>query len=385
MRNKRLDILRCLAILMVIVAHARVPIFLAKAGWSGVDLFFVLSGFLISGLLYSEFKKRGSISFKRFFIRRGFKIYPPFYVMLLATYIAQRLLWHAPPQSVGHYLREIFFIQNYRFGIWTHTWSLAVEEHFYIALAVLLLALASYSSNRTNPFEKIPWVFMFLSFGCLVLRILTIQLTPPTEFLTPEVTNPTHLRIDALFFGVLWGYLYHFRPELIRAFSASWRKRIFLAVATLALLSPGYFLQRESYAMLTFGLTSLYLGYGCLLVLFLEVRDVLPSRWPAVAAKIGTVGAYIGTHSYSIYLWHVPFLVAVPVFLRKVLHLKPPSLVAHLINVIGSCALGIAMANIIEFPALRLRDKLFPALQKQVKPVAPSEGKRQTFPLVTPR
>jgi len=349
-----------MAILLVIVAHAHVPIFIDRAGWSGVDLFFVLSGFLISGLLYSEYKKRGAISFKRFFIRRGFKIYPPFYAMIFATYLAQRFLWHAPPQSLSHYLNEIFFVQNYRFGIWTHTWSLAVEEHFYIALALLLLALAHWSSDKTNPFSRIPHIFFLLGFLCLALRILTIQLTPPARFLVPQVTNPTQLRIDALFFGVFLGYLYHFRPDSIRNFCRPWTNRIVLASAAILLLAPGYFVARESHAMLTFGLTSLYLGYGVLLILFLEVRDVLPDAIARIAGKIGSLCAYVGTHSYSIYLWHVPFLVALPVFLRKMAHVQPPAIILHSISILGSCLLGILHASVIEFPALRLRDKLFP-------------------------
>ena len=85
MRNKRLDILRCVAILMVIAHHSNSFPILTKVGWVGVDLFFVLSGFLISGLLYSEFKKRQTISVGRFFIRRGLKIYPAFYILLLLT------------------------------------------------------------------------------------------------------------------------------------------------------------------------------------------------------------------------------------------------------------------------------------------------------------
>ncbi|HXJ16319.1 MAG TPA: acyltransferase, partial [Candidatus Polarisedimenticolia bacterium] len=81
MRNKRLDVLRSIAVLLVLLYHSEIGTRLANAGWAGVDLFFVLSGFLISGLLFTEYKKRGSIDFKRFFIRRGLKIYPAFYVL----------------------------------------------------------------------------------------------------------------------------------------------------------------------------------------------------------------------------------------------------------------------------------------------------------------
>src|ERR1039458_9010613 len=90
-RNLQLDVLRGLAILMVLACHS---IFVQKpswnaafirAGWSGVDLFFVVSGFLISGLLFSEYRKTGGIRFRRFAIRRAVKIYPAFYAIVVVT------------------------------------------------------------------------------------------------------------------------------------------------------------------------------------------------------------------------------------------------------------------------------------------------------------
>ena len=104
MRNKRLDILRCVAILLVVAAHAQIWRVTTRVGWVGVDLFFVLSGFLISGLLYSEYKQRQDISFRRFFVRRGLKIYPAFYLLVLATFLGQRLLWHAAPERPIRFL-----------------------------------------------------------------------------------------------------------------------------------------------------------------------------------------------------------------------------------------------------------------------------------------
>ena len=120
-----------------------------------MDLFFVLSGFLISGLLFSEYKKRKAISFKRFFIRRGLKIYPAFYVFLLVTGVASIRWFHslAPPTL---FLNEIFFVMNYLGGVWTHTWSLGVEEHFYILLPIFLSILIRYSSDRDDPFRILP-------------------------------------------------------------------------------------------------------------------------------------------------------------------------------------------------------------------------------------
>jgi peptidoglycan/LPS O-acetylase OafA/YrhL len=84
MRNERLDILRCIAILLVFGRHGFIYGTWMNVGWAGVDLFFVLSGFLISGLLFNEYQKTGEISLKRFYLRRGFKIYPAFWAMLTA-------------------------------------------------------------------------------------------------------------------------------------------------------------------------------------------------------------------------------------------------------------------------------------------------------------
>lgn len=147
MRNKRLDILRCIAVFSVMILHGNIWPFFGRIGWVGVDLFFVLSGFLISGLLFSEYKTRNSISFKRFFIRRGLKIYPAFYLFLFLTGILSRIVFRTHLQ-VTNYLHEIFFTQNYWQGVWDHTWTLAVEEHFYVFLPVLLLFLVKFSSNR---------------------------------------------------------------------------------------------------------------------------------------------------------------------------------------------------------------------------------------------
>ncbi len=181
MRNKRLDVLRCVAILLVIGHHAQTFPVWTRIGWVGVDLFFVLSGFLISGLLYSEYKKRQNISVGRFFIRRGLKIYPAFYFFLAATLAAQLLLYKGSV-PLKPYLYEMLFIQNYHFAIWQHTWSLAVEEHFYIALALLLLALVRFLPARPNPFAIIPQLFVFVAFACILLRVLTIWLVSAVSF-----------------------------------------------------------------------------------------------------------------------------------------------------------------------------------------------------------
>ena len=89
-RIKQLDVLRGIAIVLVLGSHMPASDLWSQIGWVGVDLFFVLSGFLVSGLLFNEYKKHGQIRLGRFLIRRGFKIYPAFYFLILVT-IAIRL------------------------------------------------------------------------------------------------------------------------------------------------------------------------------------------------------------------------------------------------------------------------------------------------------
>jgi peptidoglycan/LPS O-acetylase OafA/YrhL len=150
--------MRCAAILRVLFHHSAVLPSNSQMGYVGVDLFFVLIGFLISGLLYAEYQKRGAISFRRFFIRRGIKIYPAFYAMLLVTFIVQ--LAAGKLSGWGADAREILFVQDYKPAIWLHCWSLGVEEHFYILLPILLLLLIRFSSNSANPFRVIPRAFL---------------------------------------------------------------------------------------------------------------------------------------------------------------------------------------------------------------------------------
>jgi peptidoglycan/LPS O-acetylase OafA/YrhL len=237
MRNKRLDILRCVAVVIVIVYHSGDSKFFTRVGWTGVDLFFVLSGFLISGLLFSEYRERRAIGFKRFFIRRGLKIYPAFYMFLIITGVAAQLVFHAHPTLV-QYLHEVFFIMNYEEGFWNHTWTLAVEEHFYIFLPVFLFIVMRFSSKRENPFRVIPWAAAAIALFCVASRAVSVYVGVPNFNMAYYAS---HNRMDALFFGVLIGYLYHFRPAILQKLMRPTGNRVAMLAASVVLLSSAYF------------------------------------------------------------------------------------------------------------------------------------------------
>jgi peptidoglycan/LPS O-acetylase OafA/YrhL len=350
-------------------------------GWAGVDLFFVLSGFLISSLLFAEYKKTQEISLNRFFIRRGFKIYPAFWVMLLGSFLIARAYGMRFPRVL--WLREILFIQNYRHGIWNHTWSLAVEEHFYIILPLLLLALTKFSKNRPDPFWSIPYLFCVLAPLTLAMRFASVEQASyrPEEFW--KFMFLTHLRIDALFFGVVLGYFYHFRAGLIPNLLGNRWSRLALEGLTALLLSACFVFPMESPFMQSFGLTLVYLGFGGLLLLSLTARgqhQSLPALGVAFS-KIGDLLAFLGKYSYSIYLWHVP----VEIFaLKGIRALSPAPLSAATMTYLYiaiSIPIGILMARIVEFPVLLLRDRLFPQATHLVIPNRPETLRDAKLPL----
>ena len=201
-----------MAVIAVIVQHAPVR-WPGLAGWTGVDLFFVLSGFLVSGVLFSEHKTHGSIHIGRFLIRRGFKIYPGFYCLIAARILISLTQGHRT--SASHWLPEVLFIQNYLPGLWVHTWSLAVEEHFYLLLAIALLVMAK--RRGSDPFRAIPALFGIVAVLALGARIATIVMFEPRF---AQVLEPTHLRLDSLFCGVALSFFFHYRHASIERWAA---------------------------------------------------------------------------------------------------------------------------------------------------------------------
>jgi peptidoglycan/LPS O-acetylase OafA/YrhL len=258
--------------------------------------------------------------------------------------------------------RELLFIQNYKPGLWRHTWSLAIEEHFYIVLPIFLLLLVRFSRNRRDPFKLVAFAFCGLALGCLLMRYVAVYLRTynPEEFWI--VMFSTHLRIDALFCGVVVSYYYHFRPELIRNLLATFRNRLVLEAATALFIGICFVVPVESPFMQSIGLTFVYIGFAGLLLIVMSAREREPNRSGinAVWTRLSKGLAYVGVYSYSIYLWHVPISVYGLRLVTRVspVQLSPASLTY--IYALMSIIVGIVMAKLVELPMLKVRDKLFP-------------------------
>jgi peptidoglycan/LPS O-acetylase OafA/YrhL len=350
MRNAGLDILRFIAVLLVIGRHMAMlkdsPLrFWRTGGWIGVDLFFVLSGFLISGLLFKEYKIRSSLDIKRFLIRRAFKIYPPFWLLLISTVLVSIFLGHQTPPKRAM-LSELFFVQNYFGGLWNHTWSLAVEEHFYFGLAGLFWIVMVW--RRCSDFRWIPWAFLGVAGACLALRLIGWQLHP-TYSHGPHLFR-THIRIDSLFYGVLLSYFYNFAPNRLVFFA--WPTALLLGMGFL-LLAPAFVFPLEEYWFVSaLGVILFYLGSGFLVVAAM--------RLTTVRSAFARLCAALGAASYSIYLWHIPVNTWGWGSIQRLTG-SESFLLQGAVSIVGACAVGYVASRLIECPVLFLRNRLFPS------------------------
>lgn len=328
LRNQSLDVLRGIAILLVIGLHFNLP-GPFRVGGVGVDLFFVLSGFLISGLLFRDYQLYGRIQLRRFWIRRAFKILPPlFFFLAVMSIFISKFAWRG-------LLASALFCLNYfpTLGVpgIGHTWSLGVEEQFYLTLPLLLACLAW---SKTNPFRSLPIIAVAIAITCFIFRLTD----PHYEF--------THLRVDALFLGVALRYFYDFKHEAFIRAAKPW-----LLVPGILFWLPEFLLiHRYQFGFdrsIMFASTDLLAG--CLLAAAIAQDQSRFWRWAPFRLL-----ARIGFYSYSIYLWQQPTAMLFNSFHHSVLMTA--------CGFMAALAVGIIMAKLIEVPFLRLRDRLSPAL-----------------------
>jgi peptidoglycan/LPS O-acetylase OafA/YrhL len=361
-----LDVLRFLAVTLVFLRHVEKPdasygllrdVFevLGRGGWIGVDLFFVLSGFLVAGLLFQEWKRDQRVSIGRFLIRRALKIYPPFYAMLAFTFLLY--LVSGPPNYYCHryLIGELLFLQNYLGGLWNHTWSLAVEEHFYLFLALCVFLAVRRHGPQSNPFRFVTSLFVWTACTCLFLRLLTAVCLP--SYHGRIIMYATHLRIDSLMLGVFLSFLWHFHLTEI-GHAALYRARFALSALGILFLAPAFLYDYAQYSqhrwITVWGFSLFSLGGACLMLGCLKIFGGDHARWLNILS-------YLGSRSYSVYLWHSLALGWAYHLVHKLVppeHFWPVYSVSSFVLMWG---LGVGAAKLVEIPVLRLRDRFFPS------------------------
>lgn len=388
-RMIQLDILRGIAIILVIFVHTLIPYeesgfltpilsYLQFLGPTGVDLFFVLSGFLVGGLLLKEIHDKNQLDVRRFLIRRGFKIFPSYFVYLFFVFFILQFLNHLSfTDSFLALMPNLVHLQNYLGSPREHTWSLAVEEHFYLILPFLILWLTIRRETRIKSIPLLLFICLIVFVICAFLRLYTYAY-PPTY-------NPhfaTHLRVDSLFFGVMLAYFYHFKPEKLQFVALHRAKLVFLGIILL-LFYPALVINDKSNLIVgTIGFIMLYVGYGCflLIMVYTPVGSGWFGKW--FEGYLARTLAFIGFFSYPIYLWHLDAVLPLKILLRRFSLTGLPSenrwISIFVIYVILATAVGVIFGILLEKPSLALRDRLFPSrTTSPVKSTTDNENQRQ--------
>lgn len=373
-RNLQLDVLRGLAILLVLGAHFKLPY---PKGWLGrvaeawdvygplgVELFFVLSGFLIGGLLISEHARHGKIDVTRFLIRRGFKIYPVYYVFLaylVCMPALKELVGRGDPvgklsEGIAAYWPNLLFLHTYvGSNPAGHTWSLANEEHFYLLLPFVVLLLMARGRLPQIVTVSLVAVPVFIA-----IRLASTFLDDPYA----ELMVASHLRLDALLFGVGIRGFAEYHPE---AFAVLRQWRVPLAVAGIVLWLPalsrwdlGQAFRAVRYSITMFGSAAFLVA-----MYHTHARDF--GRWARPVESLAKTIAFVGVYSYAIYVWHVTAIRITErvVATRIGAALESQPALAWLLSVVAVSAaaliVGIAVSHLVEWPAIRLRDRWFPS------------------------
>ena len=355
-RKPGLDLLRALAIVMVVIYHAGIMGFpmpgrVHRWGWIGVDLFFVLSGYLIGGQLLAPLARGQSIDLKRFFARRALRIMPAYFV-ILAIYIFLPS-WREYPEMYPWW-KFLLSIQN--IGLhggtaFSHAWSLAVEDQFYLTLPFILLFL-----NRWPRGMIILPCAIFLG-GILLRTFLAYQ--HPAEVsgvvfrdYQAWIYYPTWTRLDPLVFGVVLAAIEKFRPEcwdrLMNCAIWLWLPGLALIVYALW-LGEGQYLE---FSTVIWQFALLAIGFAALLVCALSPRLIL--------RRVQIPGAaFIASIAYSAYLVQKLVIHAVGDFC--VAHNVDPKSASALIGVeICVYAAATILFFAVERPFLQLRKWIAP-------------------------
>lgn len=360
-RLRELDFLRGIAIILVFFRHQYLFEFTHNMGWIGVDLFFVLSGFLVSGLLFKEYLKFGYIKPKRFLIRRGFKIYPIYYLSYPIYLVA--MLYKDEFSMIG-LLSDLTFTQNYFWGwgyAYSASWSLAVEEHFYFGFSIILWLGLRFNriklqiDNSTKGLKHFELVLVIIMAICLVLRLISNFYHPER---CAENFTMTHLRIDSLLMGVLISYLFYFRKEILQKFFLS-NKIILFTIAFLGIIWTPFIQPIPSFFAKTYGFTLLYISFGILLLSFLLIENINLKLNRFFTSHVVNLISKIGYCSYSIYIIHL-FVNGATKHISLHFHLSYNHYFIFFLTSVISVLIGMLMTYKIEKYFLSVRDKLYP-------------------------
>lgn len=357
-----LDGLRAIAIVWVMLFHSWLVgglgehwNGLARSGWMGVDLFFVLSGYLIGSQVMAPLARGERLAFGDFYLRRGFRILPAFLVVL-ALYVLMPAFREAEQmEPAWKFLTfttnlSIDYTHNKAFS---HAWSLCVEEHFY-----LLFPLLAVLFTRSGTARRFAWLVVAIVVGGVLLRgaIWQLSLAPVQVFdsversfssrFVEDIYFPTWNRLDGLVMGVTLAVIRIWRPR--------WWSRIehhngAVALAGVAVLAVSIVTctDRSAFVASVFGFPLLSFGMALLVA-----SAAFPGAWLSRFTPPGA--GWLAAASYSLYLVHKPVFVLVNDRLPEALN----GGARFVVIAAGTLVAGAVLHYAVERPGLRLRARL---------------------------
>ncbi|EJY6910146.1 acetyltransferase [Staphylococcus pseudintermedius] len=305
-----LDGVRAVAVIAIIIYHLN-PQWLS-GGFLGVDTFFVISGYLITSLLLTEYHNTGKIELMSFWLRRVKRLIPAVLFLVMGVIVLSLIFMPTEIQKVrADSIAAIFYVSNWwyimqnvdyfeQFAVQPlkHLWSLAIEEQFYLVFPIVLLSLLSFIRRL----KSIRIIFLIL----LVISIIAMMVLYVPNENVARVYFGTDTRIQTLLMGVLLALVWP--PFQLKAkVNRQMRTMIDTAgVVGLAILFICFKFVSETNSILYYG------GFFLIstVTLLVIASSVHPSGY--FAKFLGNkVFTFIGSRSYSLYLWHYPIIVLI--------------------------------------------------------------------------
>lgn len=299
-RNSAIDGVRALAAIAVLCFHTRMVGF--RAGFFGVDIFFVLSGFLITSILAREIDKTGHIAFGHFYLRRLLRLAPPLLVVVIAyVVLAPYLFTNESAWRWSDAAISMFYVSDYSLAFWhvphilAFTWSLSVEEHYYLLWPLALLVVMRAPAKRR--------IFIML-----VLFALATVWRSYVYYVSNDWMQ-TYFRFDSHLTGLLLGGLIALLPEKKFMHQA----RVIFLLGAVGIMICLLVLKSFQPIVMLGGFTAVEISAA--FVIFALSRDQY-----MIGAKLLSVPPlpFLGLISYAIYLWHYPIAVLLRSHLSRI-------------------------------------------------------------------
>jgi peptidoglycan/LPS O-acetylase OafA/YrhL len=356
-----LDTLRALAVSFVVLHHyvlfvSRRPTFgwLGEIGWAGVDLFFALSGYLIGNQIFKAIRSSAGFSLKNFYARRFLRTLPNFWVVLALYALWPAFRGEAPLLPLWKYLS---FTQNFHLEpgtAFSHAWSLAIEEQFYMVLPAAALVAASMR-------RRLGWAWLAIGAAFVAGMVTRGQVWHDvvedqrywSHHYYKYIYYSTFCRFDELLAGVALALVKNYHAAAWRRLTSFGNATLALGVAVTALAFFLFLDDHYGFAMTVFGYPLLALGFSLLIVAALSDGSLLRTVHVPGAGKLAV-------WSYAIYLTHRQVCVLAAERLRAFGHgAEEPAVIAFLLAL--SVLAGWLLYCLVETPFMALRERYFPS------------------------